>query len=248
MTLDCDTWPVPVAGCYGGCDLPEDVDPDVLETASIQAGIILRVLSGNRVGTCTDTLRPLSECARCGPVCGCGSGDRIRVSTFAGPVTAVETVWVDGTPVDGDTWRFYPSGQILYRVPPDVWPNKDVKWADCVDTDTMCVDVVIGYEPDAWALAVHAELVCELIASCTGGVCRLPRNATNISGQGVTVTLSPTELKQFIPSVAGWVAAVNPDNAQQVPRVFSPDLAGPGFGGGSNTGNSGPGVIDGGWA
>lgn len=232
--LDCDTWPVPLLDyggddlCVGGCTLPSDTDPDVLESASIRAGIILRTLSGNRVGTCVDTVRPLGECAICRGVCRClNAGDRIRVTSQFGPVTDVTEVVVDGDVIDSDGWRFYPSGQLLYRVPPDVWPRVDHKWADCGDADTMCVEVVVGYEPDAWALDVHAELTCELVANCAGGPCRLPRNATTISGQGVTVNLSPTELKQFIPAVAGWVAAVNPDNAESLPKLYSPDFGGP---------------------
>lgn len=228
--MDCDTWPVPLIDlsepadfCVNGCTIPADTDLDLLESASVQAGIILRILSGGRVGTCTDTLRPLSECYTCRGICCCGSGDRIRVTSSQGPVTAITKVMVDGTEVDEDLWRFYPSGQLLYRVPPDVWPRRDTKWADCTDDGTMCVDATIGNPPDDWAISVHAELVCELLKSCAGGACRIPRNATNVVGQGVTVTLSPTELKQFIPSVAGWVAAVNPDNAQQPTKLFTPD-------------------------
>jgi hypothetical protein len=248
MTLDCDTWPVPTAGdCVGGCTIPADVDAAVLEAASIRAGVILRTLSGGRVGTCTDTLRPLSECVTCRGWCHCGSGDRIRLHSWDGPVTAVSEVWVNGTPIDGDSWRFYPSGQLLYRVPPDVWPNFDDKTADCGDGDTMCVDVSIGYPPDAWALAVHAELTCELVQSCLGLTCRIPKNASSVTAQGVTVTLTPTEAKQFIPAVSGWVAAVNPDNAQTIPRVYSPDLN-CGNGGGGAQASTGPGTIDGGWA
>lgn len=231
--MDCDTWPVPLIDlstpedfCINGCVIPADTDLDLLESASVQAGIILRTLSGNRVGTCADTIRPLSECGVCRGFCRCGSGDRIRVLSGVGPVSSVTEVTVDGVEVDETEWRFYPSSQLLYRVPPDVWPTRDVKWADCDEPDTMCVDVVIGSEPDAWALAVHAELVCELIKSCTGAQCRIPRNATNVVGQGVSVTLSPTELKQFIPSVAGWVAAINPANATQPTKVWSPDTSG----------------------
>jgi hypothetical protein len=149
--------------------------------------------------------------------------------------------------VSGDSWRFYPSGQLLYRVPPDVWPSTDTKWADCGDVDTMCVDVLIGSTPDAWALSVHAELTCELLKSCSGEACRLPRNATNISGQGVTVTLSPDQINQFIPSVSAWVAAVNPSNATQPTKVFSPDLNGCGSGFGGAGGSGGVPVIDGNW-
>lgn len=225
--MDCDTWPVPEAGeCASGCTIPADADPDLLEAASIQAGVILRTLSGNRVGTCTDTIRPLSECGVCRGFCRCGSGDRIRVLSSSGPVVSVTEVTVDGDVVPSTEWRFYPSSQLLYRVPPDVWPNLDTKWADCGDPDTMCVQVVVGSVPDAWALAVHAELTCELLASCTTGKCRIPRNATQVSAQGVTVTLSEIELKQFIPAVAGWVAAVNPAGATQPTKVWSPDTSG----------------------
>lgn len=251
--MDCDTWPIPEAGeCAAGCTIPGDVDPDLLEAASIQAGVILRTLSGGRVGLCADTIRPISECRVCRGICVCGSGDRIRLYSPRGPITGVGEVNIDGDIVDPSEYRFYPSGQLLYRAPPDVWPSVDRKWAACGEPETMCVQVLIGNAPDAWALAVHAELTCELLASCTGGPCRLPRNATSVTGQGISVTLSPTELKQFIPSVAGWVAAVNPDNAQTIPRLFSPDVnpkwsQDSGIPGGE-VGPFPPWEIDGGWA
>jgi hypothetical protein len=223
--MDCDLWPVPTEGdCVNGCTIPADTDADLLEAASVLAGTILRTLSGNRVGLCEDVLRPLSECGVCRGYCSCGSGDRIRVLSSNGPVASVTEVTVDGDIIPAEEWRFYPSSQLLYRVPPDVWPTRDYKWADCGDPDTMCVEVQIGSTPDAWALAVHAELTCELLKSCTDQKCRIPRNATNVTGQGVTITLSPTELKQFIPSVAGWVAAINPANATQPTKVYSPDM------------------------
>lgn len=225
--MDCDLWPVPTEGdCVNGCTIPEGTDADLLESASVLAGTILRTLSGNRVGVCSDTLRPLSECGVCRGFCRCGSGDRIRVLSSNGPVVSVTEVTVDGDVIPAEEWRFYPSSQLLYRVPPDVWPNRDVKWADCGDPDTMCVEVVIGAAPDAWALAVHAELTCELLKACNGEDCRIPTNATQVTGQGISITLSPTELKQFIPSVAGWVAAVNPANKTQPSKVWSPDIGG----------------------
>lgn len=250
--MDCDTWPVPLLPyddtdlCVGGCTTPADTDPDLLTAASAQAGVILRTLSGGRAGICIDVVRPLGECATCRGACRCAdAGDRIHVTSDYGPVTGVTEVNDGGEVVDPATYRFYPSSQLLYRAPPATWPRRDLKWADCGEADTFCVTVEVGYEPDAWALAVHAELTCELLKSCTDQPCRLPRNAATVVGQGVSVTLSPTELKQFIPAVAGWVAAINPDNAQGLPRLFSPDFA-PGCGGSGSGGSTGQGVIDGG--
>lgn len=213
--------------CVNGCTIPADTDPELLESASVQAGIILRTLSGNRVGICTETLRPLSECGVCRGWCRCGSGDRIRLMDATGPVVDVTAVRVDGETVPESEWRFYPSSQLLYRVPPESWPTRDVKWADCDEPDTMCVDVETGSEPDAWALSVHAELTCELLKACAGGQCRIPSNATQVVGQGVTVTISPDQFNQYLPNVARWVSAVNPSKATQPTRLYSPDLNGP---------------------
>lgn len=232
MVLDCDTWPVPVLDtstpedfCVNGCVIPGDTDETLLEAASVLAGTILHTLSGRRVGTCFETLRPLSECWTCRGNCCCGGGDRVRVLSSAGPVLDVAEVTVDGDVIDPSGYRYYPSGQLLYRVPPDVWPQRDLKYAGCGDPGTMCVDVVVGNEPDAWATSVHDELTCELLKSCADDDdCKIPSTATQVVGQGISITLTPEQIAKFIPNVARWVAAVNPHNAQQPAMVYSPDL------------------------
>jgi hypothetical protein len=216
--MDCDLWPVPDEGtCVNGCTIPEDTDEELLAAASALAGTILRTLSGNRVGLCEDVLRPLSECGVCRGFCNCGSGDRIRVLSSVGPVVAVTEVEVDGDIIPSTEWRFYPSSQLLYRVPPDVWPTRDTKWADCGDPDTMCVEVQIGSTPDAWALAVHAELTCELIKSCTGGACRLPSNACPSHSHRRTPKCSSP------PSQGGWPRST-PHQQPNQPRSIPPIL------------------------
>jgi hypothetical protein len=40
----------------------------------------------------------------------------------------------------------------------------------------------------------------------------------------VSITLTPEDAKMFIPSVAGWVAAINPAGATQPTKVYSPDI------------------------
>jgi hypothetical protein len=247
MTIDCDTWPIPELGsCSGGCTIPADTDPDVLAAASVQAGVIMHILSGNQIGQCVHTIRPMDACG-CVAACFC-SADRIRIASGAGPVTGIDSIYIDGELVDPTEYRFYPSSQLLYRLPPATWPRNDEKWADCDEDGSFCVNALVGYEPDAWALAVHAELTCELVKSCTDQKCRIPSNATQVTGQGVTVTLSATELKQFIPAVAGWVAAVNPDSMRQPATVSSPDLDQPCAGGGGSSFSGSDWAIDGGWA
>lgn len=230
----------------GGCTIPEGVDPDILAAASLQAGIILRKLSGNQIGQCVDVLRPLHDCG-CRSRCYC-NGDRLRLWSPNGPITGIDSIQVEGETLPDSEYRFYPSSQLLYRLPPAVWPAGDDKTLDCDEDGAFCVSALVGYEPDAWALAVHTELTCELIKSCTDVKCRIPSNATQVTGQGITVTLSATELKQFIPAVAGWVAAVNPDNMRQPAAVSSPDLDN-NCGSGGGTGPVSPSWgIDGGWA
>lgn len=252
--MNCDTWPIPQAGdCVNGCTIPEDVDADVLEAASIKAGVILYTLSGHRVGLCADTVRPATECGTCSGRCYCtNAGDRITLSSGLGPITGVGEVNIGGDVLDASEYRFYPSGQVLYRRPPEVWPTSDLKWAECGDPDTLCIQVLVGNAPDAWALDVHAELTCELVKACTGEECRIPSNATSVNSQGISITLTATEAKQFIPAVAGWVAAVNPNNAQDFSRVYSPDTAPKGVQGsgipGGTVGPFPPWDIDGGWA
>jgi hypothetical protein len=223
----CADWGPVAEGCYSGCDMPADVAPDVLAVAQEQAAIMLRHLSGNQYGICTETLRPLGECPVCRRAPCCGAPDRVKVTSGVGPVTEVTEVRVDGVAVDPAMWRFYPSTGLLYRLG-EAWPSRDNK---AEPVGSLEVDAVIGTVPDAWALAVYAELVCELVKSCTGQKCRLPRNATQVTSQGVTVSLSEVELKHLLPSVAGWVAAVNPLNKRQPAAVWSPDVVSVGGGG-----------------
>lgn len=155
--MNCDTWPVPEPGeCQGGCTIPPDVHPDLLAAAAEQAGIILRLLSGQTVGTCEDTIRPLGECPTCGRAPCCGAGDRLHLTHAIGPVTQVFAVTIDGDPVSD--WTFHADTGLLYRIPPAQWPRRDKKFAACDQEGSMCVDVQIGHPPDAWDLAVHAEL------------------------------------------------------------------------------------------
>ena len=217
--MSCD-WPIDPGQC---CELPEGTDPDLVESAVRQASVLMRTLSGGLYGLCDETLRPLQLCPTCRPVSCCGGADGIPlVSANGSPIAEVTAVRVGATEVT-DFW-FDRASQILWRNPPARWPRRDPKWQAPGTGDAFVVDVVSGIEPDEWALSVAGSLVCELVKSCTGGDCRIPANTTQLTAQGVTITLDPDTFATMLPEVAGWVRAVNPRHAKAPAMVWSPDL------------------------
>lgn len=214
-------WPIEPGDC---CKVPAGTDPAIVDQAIVRASYIMRSLSGGTVGQCTQTLRPLHMCASCRSHC-CGGADGVALQGRNGePVSSVLAVRLGATTVDSATYWYEDS--MLWRVPPGRWPSKDPKWQKCGTGNAFCVDVLAGAVPDQWALGVAGELVCELVKACTGQKCRLPKNTTSISAQGVTVTLSEADLVAYLPEVAAWAKAVNPMGAVAPAAVWSPDTEG----------------------
>lgn len=218
--LNCP-WPLDVTQC---CDSIDENDAEVVASAIAQASALMTRLSGYTIGECEQTIRPLEICGRCRSWC-CGGTDGIRLAAKDYlPIASVTRVRVGPTGVDPSTWRFDEETQMLWRVPPDVWPRKDERWAEAGTGEAFVVDVVVGTEPDVHSRAVATLLACEIVRSCKGQKCRLPKNATQVVGQGITITLSDQEIKTLLPEVAGWMQIVNPYNATLPARVMSPDL------------------------
>lgn len=188
--------------------------------------IMMTRFSGYTIGQCSTTIRPLSVCKNCRSKC-CGGADGIRLTGPSG-------LWIDSVievrdgaeVVDPTSYRFDSDYQMLWRVPPLRWPAKDSRWATDGTEGAFSVDLVVGSAPDAYALNVANSLLCELIKNATQkSNCRLPKNATQVVGQGVTITLSDQQIKTLIPEVAGWAEVVNPLGSSLPARVHSPDLA-----------------------
>jgi len=230
MTCSCD-WPLDLSGC---CDDLSDKSTEILASAVTQASILMTRLSGFQIGQCPATLRPLSQCRRCRVKC-CGGADGIRLS---GPddqwIASVTRVLDGATEVPTTDWRWDADEQVLWRVPPGKWPTKDARWAEDGAEGAFTVEVVVGVAPDSYALAVATTLACEMVKSCMDKKCRLPKNATSVTAQGVTITMSDQELKTVLPEVAGWVELVNPNNARLPARVYSPEVEAAPLGGGGH--------------
>jgi hypothetical protein len=216
-------WPVDAESCA----LADVDETDTVFTASVStASSILTRLSGYTVGLCETEIRPLDICPTCRTWC-CGGSDSIRLKSSWGlPVWDVMQVRLGPDAYEPATWRFDREGGILWRVPPDRWPQKDEKWSAPGEGDAFVVDAVIGTPPDAWAMDVAARLTKELYLSCKGSKCRLPSNVTNVTSQGITIRLRDNEINTFIPEVGAWLAAVNPHKARLPSVVMSPDISG----------------------
>lgn len=206
------TWPIDVESCCKPIDL-EVNDPRVLSIIE-QVSEMMTRWSGFRVGGCK-TVRPLDPCGECRSGC-CASGDCIVLHD----ATSVTEVRVFGEVIPADQWHFDGARGVLCAVPPLEWPNRDARFED---VGALEVDTLVGEAPDAWALAVAQELACELITSCTGGKCRLPRNVTQVTGQGVTIQMSEDDLKYALPAVVSWARTINPLGAASPARMFSPE-------------------------
>lgn len=215
-------WPVDADSC-GLTDL--DPESPVFLSSVATASSIMTRLSAYTVGTCETEIRPLKLCRECRSWC-CGGTDAIYLSgPFDLDVWDVDRVRLGADEYPLNTWRFDREEKMLYRVPPDTWPERDERWSDAGEGEAFVVDAVIGVPPDAWALDVAARLVKELYLSCTGSKCRLPSNVTTVTSQGITVRLRDNEVNTFIPELGAWTAAVNPHGARLPGAVFSPDIA-----------------------
>jgi hypothetical protein len=204
-----------------------DLDPEnPVFIASVEtASSIMTRLSAYTVGMCDVEIRPLNQCRECRSWC-CGGADAIPLKgPFSIPVWDVTRVRLGADEYPTTSWRYDRDSNMLYRMPPDVWPKKDEKWSHAGEGEAFVVDAEVGTPPDAWALDVAARLVKELYLSCTGAKCRLPSNVTTVTSQGITVRLRDDEVNTFIPELGAWVHAVNPHGARLPATVFSPDLA-----------------------
>lgn len=210
--MDACPWPIDLEACCKQVGVNPD-DPRAVAVIA-QVSEMMTRWSGFAFGGCA-TVRPLDPCGECRGG-SCCSGDCIVLHDASG----VTEVRVAGEVVAPADYRFDPARGTLCAVPPMTWPVRDPRYAEPGELE---VDVLRGDAPSAWAMAVANELACELLLSCTGGKCRLPRNATSVSSQGVTITIPEDELKYAIPAVTAWVASVNPAGATAPARIFSPE-------------------------
>lgn len=246
------TWPCDRACLPDIDDLDAEEDKLRLQVAIDTAVMVLWSLTGRQYAIETVTARPcprsqeIEDYSDMGAGVGfmpmlidggwvnestCGSGRCNRnspnVIELPGPVVSIESVTVDGVPIDATSWA--QEGNYLYRTGGEAWPDQDLS-VPMGQPGSWYVTYTRGVAPPPGASLMVGQLAKEFWAICSGGKCRLPRRWQSITRQGVTVTRAdPTNIiaqgQTGIAEIDTWVHALNPNQLMQPAAVASPDYS-----------------------
>lgn len=167
----------------------------------------------------------------CRTTCGCGIAE-VRLGAY--PVREIVSVVVDGTELDPSEYRL-DEHRTLVRLTVDGhnpgWPvSQNLSLSDD-DVGAWAVTFLWGRMPPPQGVSAAAVLAVELALGCRPDLadrCRLPRQATSISGEGVAIVLNPSDFldpatgKLGIWEVDSFVAAYNPNHVDRNGSVWTP--------------------------
>lgn len=170
--------------------------------------------------------------------CGCAcSGGCCKASCAVfldpSPLDATETpvLTIDGVVQAADSFQVL-NGQLLVRsADAGCFPECNDLSAPDTEPGTWSFRYLTGLRPPASGLRAAAILACEIAKQCAGKKCRLPTNTTQLSRDGVSITLDPKAFigagLTYLPEVNAWLRQVNPYGLSQPGDVWSPDTEAP---------------------
>lgn len=249
MTL-CSNWADVGDLCHPCTDLYDDPDIDLRIQ---EASELLYMLSGQQFpGECEETIIPCSYRASRQGVPNAGvypsSSDRLRAMSLSVTCschtsasctcTHVSTILLPRSPIidvtevtiDGDPFTdFELRGRELLRTDDEAWPC-------CPEDEEVTITYSYGRNPPVTGVRAAAVLACELWLSCSSdenlaGQCRLPRNISALTRQGVSVVFaSLTNRRTNQPFALGlletdvFLAAYAPYGTHPPSVITSPDI------------------------
>lgn len=190
QTGPCSPWPVELC-----CQLPEDLDPAVVERWQMVATQILWKMSGRRWGpSCPVTVRPCRRACldsyplavswgAAGPwvpyigsdglwrnasICGCRTDCSCRELCeirLEGPIHDIVEVREGPDVLPPEAYRV-DAPNLLVRTDGGCWPDCQDMAAPCGAEGTLCVTYRYGLPLTADTIAAVSELTCELIKAC----------------------------------------------------------------------------------
>lgn len=153
------------------------------------------------------------------------------------PVTEVLEVKIDGVALTADEYRLDAWRWLTRMEDADGnrqhWPQWQRLDRDDSQEDTFSVTFQYGQNPPAIGSMAAAQLACEIYKQCPGnegvGDCVLPKNATRVTKQGITIELGKLRFDRS----KGWDTGMkyvdlylntyNPHGKRRRPAVWSPD-------------------------
>lgn len=241
-------WPVDTTGCEDFESLPTEVR-DVSRSLAAQT---IRMLTGYSVGGCPVLVRPCTEqhlrrlgfyqpgflnpyinaygqwVNGCGCRTSCSCTD-LPAAYLGQPVGEVQEVKVDGVVLDPSAYALS-EGRLLRR-DGDSWPLcQDMSLPD-TEVGTFSVSLLRGAPVDGLGARMAGVLACEYAKALQGSKsCRLPKNVTAITRQGITMELDnglfPGGLTG-IREVDVYLRLHNPYGLRRPSAVWSPDVVKP---------------------
>ena len=207
------------------------------------ASDVLFELSGRQFpGACEMTIRPEALCSHAerhvslpmsrrsaGGGCGCAN---YRFSLPDYPVVAISQVKVDGAVVDPALYRLDDNRTLVRLADADGsnpgWPTAQRLDLPTTAEDTWSITYSWGRPPPPMGVKAAAVLACELALACdpeTVSQCRLPKTATSVTREGVSVVLSPSDFldkdgKVGLYEVDLFLRAVNPERIRRRASVW----------------------------
>ncbi len=253
----CEPWigDADVAAC---CGVDVGSDTWLFSASAISASSLLYKLSGRQYpGVCTRTVRPCNE-RECGfqvlasgyvidhsplwtgltwapSVCGCQPISKVELANY--PVVDILEVKIDGAIIDAAEYELARQQYLIRKRDSDgnrqFWPSCQIRDLDDTEPGTFSVKYLHGVNPPPEGVDAAAQLACEIYKSCPNaqGVqnCAIPKNATRVTKQGITIELGALRWTRKdgwntgMKLVDAFLNAVNPYGKQRRPAIWSPD-------------------------
>jgi hypothetical protein len=163
-------------------------------------------------------------CGGCAGTCSCTS---MSIALLPEPVASITQIKINGEVLPASGYRVDDYRELV-RLGGLTWPIcQDMNLAD-TEPNTWSVTAVVGQVVPTIGQYAVGELALEILKSCAGIVCALPRTATTVTRQGVTIEM-PTIYDMLDRKLLGlpycdlFVSSYNPHGLASVPQVYDVD-------------------------
>lgn len=172
-----------------------------------------------------DAWLAIATCGSCsGGNCSCTFVPEL---VLPAPVVDVVEVKVDGAVLVTGAYRL-DDGNRLVRLDGSDWPRCNDLLRTDAQTGTWSVTARFGRAVPAVGQLALGELACELLRALRGEDCRLPAGISQLTRQGVTITI-PDVTDRLTKGLTGlyvvdmFITAVNPGRVRNRARTFAVD-------------------------